>query len=165
MAFHVFVAFGLFSALLLKSVLHVLFDLLNCQCNSKAVFSWITQDRMNISLFWSVSIFGWPHTPKMLLGEWAEGRDVALPHLKVKSFIIHLWRWIIWCRVVKGYFPLWWGANDHRILSVYPFSVNCLLNLIGVWGGAEVSQCNGTHLQFNSPKYTKNEGVKPRTFW
>lgn len=37
-----------------------------------------------------LSIFGWSHTPKTLLGEWAEGRDAALSHLKIKSFIIKM---------------------------------------------------------------------------
>lgn len=98
-----FAAFGLFSALLLKMVSYFLLNLLTCECRSKVVFSWITQYRMNISFFWPVSIFRWPTAPKMLLGEWAECRDVALSPLKIKSFIIHAWRWLMWCQVVRSF--------------------------------------------------------------
>lgn len=113
-----FAAFGLFSALLLKIVSYFFLNLLTCECRSKAVFSWITRYKMNISLFWPISIFGWPHTPKMLLAEWAERRDAALSHLKIKSFIIHALRWFTCCQIVRSY---------HHILFVYPFSVNCLV--------------------------------------
>lgn len=98
-----FAAFGLFSALLLKIVSYFFLNLLTCECRSKAVFSWITRYEMNISLFWPISIFGWPHTPKMLLAEWAERRDAALSHLKIKSFIIHALRWFTCCQIVRSY--------------------------------------------------------------
>lgn len=80
-----FAAFALFLALSLKIASHFFLNLLICECRSKVVFSWITQYKINISLFWPISIFGWPHTPKMLLDEWAEHRDAALSHLKIKS--------------------------------------------------------------------------------
>lgn len=53
--------------------------------------------------FWPVSIFGCPHTPKMLLGEWAERRDAALSHPKIKPFIIHAWRWFMWCQIARSF--------------------------------------------------------------
>lgn len=118
------------------------------QCSTKVVCSWITHLRMNISVFWSVSIFGWPHTPKMLLGEWAECRDAALSHLKTKSFIIHV-HLVSDCKtLVSPEMRRKWPSHSVHL------SIFCYLsgkpNQNQKNQGAEVSQqtlCNWTHHQ------------------
>lgn len=58
--------------------------LLNCRWRSKTVFSWITPSKMNISVFWPISVFGWPHQRE--LWSCSEGADSRLSRCTAMAF-------------------------------------------------------------------------------